>query len=93
MSDSGKKEKRRQSAAQRKNEQPLRRELRHLEQQLEKLQTQKADVSHKLADPSIYNDGDNEALKALSLKHTRLEKQLNETEEQWLMLSEELEQS
>lgn len=88
-----KKEKRRQSAEQRRHEQPLRRELKRLEQQLEKLQQRKAEVSQKLADPSIYNSGDNELLKTLSMEHSSLERQLNEAEEQWLVLSENLEQA
>ena len=88
-----KKEKRRQSAAERKNKQPLRRELKQLEQQLEKLQARRAEVSQELADPSIYNGGDNELLKRLSVELTTLDRQLQETEEQWLTLSEELEES
>lgn len=87
-----KKDKRRQSARQRKQEQPLRRQLRQLEQQLTKLQAQKTEVSEKLADPSVYDGGDSELLKTLSIEHTALERQLNETEEHWLLLSEELEQ-
>jgi len=87
-----KKEKRRQSAEQRKNEQPLRRELKRLEQQLANLQARKTEISEKLADPSIYDGGDNELLKVLSIEHTALERQLNGKEEQWLLLSEKLEQ-
>jgi ATP-binding cassette subfamily F protein 3 len=86
-----KKEKRRQNAAQRKNEQPLRRELKQLEQLLAKLQTRKTEVAEKLADPSVYDGDDSELLKALSIEHTALERQLNDAEEHWLLLSEELE--
>jgi ATP-binding cassette subfamily F protein 3 len=86
-----KKEKRRQNAAQRNNEQPLRRKLKQLEQLLVKLQARKTEVSEKLADPSVYDGGDSELLKALSIEHTALERQMNEAEEHWLLLSEELE--
>jgi ATP-binding cassette subfamily F protein 3 len=86
-----KKEKRRQNAAQRKNEQPLRRELKQLEQLLAKLQTRKTEVAEKLADPTIYDGDDSELLKVLSIEHTALERQLNDAEEHWLLLSEELE--
>ena len=86
-----KKEKRRQNAEQRKNEQPLRRKLKQLEQLLLKLQARKTEVAEKLADPSVYDGGDSELLKTLSIEHTALERQLNETEEHWLLLSEELE--
>jgi len=88
-----KKEKRRQSAEQRKSEQPLRRELKRLEQQIMKLHAQKTAVSEKLADPTIYDGGDSDLPKALSIEHSALERQLNESEEQWLLLSGKLEQT
>jgi ATP-binding cassette subfamily F protein 3 len=88
-----KKEKRRQDAEQRKNEQPLRRKLKQLEQLLAKLHTQKTEVAEKLADPSVYDEDDSELLKTLSIEHTVLERQLYETEEHWLLLSEKLEQT
>jgi len=87
------KEKRRQSAEQRKNRQSLRREFRNLEQQLAKLQARKAEVTEQLADPSIYDGSDGELLKILSIEHASLQRQLDETEGQWLLLSEDLKQA
>jgi ATP-binding cassette subfamily F protein 3 len=88
-----KKEKRRQSAEQRRNEQPLRHKLKQLEQLLAKLQVRKAEISEKLADPSVYDGIDSELLKALSIEHIALERQLGKTEEHWLLISEKLEQT
>jgi len=86
------KEKRRQSAEQRKNRQSQHREFKRLEQQLAKLQARKTEITEQLANPSIYDGSDSEFLKALSIEHSSLERQLGETEGQWLRLSEELEQ-
>ena len=87
-----KKEKRRQQAEQRKNEQPLRRELKRLEQLLETLQQKRSAVAEQLADPAIYQSGNGELLKALNIEHSALSEQLEATEEEWLSLSEALEQ-
>ncbi|MDX8392739.1 MAG: ATP-binding cassette domain-containing protein [Mariprofundaceae bacterium] len=91
-----KKDKRRQSAVQRKNatalknSQSLRRDLKKIEQQLAKQQAQKCAVAEELADPAIYGEHDRERLKKLSMEHTTLEQQLNDMEGQWLLLSDKL---
>jgi len=87
------KEKRRQSAEQRKNRQSLHREFRSLEQQLAKLQARKTEVTEQLADPLTYDGDDDELLKALGIEHASLQRQLDEMEGQWLLLSEELKQA
>ncbi len=94
-----KKEKRRQSAALRKdaaaqkNSQSLRRDLKKIEQQLATLQVKKNDVAEKLADPSVYGSDDRELLKTLTVEHSTLEQQLSDMEGQWLLLSDKLEKT
>jgi len=85
------KEKRREEAARHKQLQPLRNRVKKLESELEKLLARKDELATALANPAIYDDGNKEQLKTLSLEHAQLEKALGETEEAWMLASEALE--
>jgi ATP-binding cassette, subfamily F, member 3 len=86
-----KKTQRQQSAAQRAQLKPLTNKLKNLESQLEKLQKRLAEIETQLGDSSIYNDKNKVALQQLIGEQGKLQNQLEETEENWLMISEELE--
>ncbi len=84
------KEQRRQEAEGRKQLQSLRNRVKKLEAELGKLHSRKDELTSTLTDPEIYNDANKERLKALGLEHAQLEKTLGETEEAWMLASEEL---
>lgn len=86
------KERRRQEAERRRILQPLQKKLDEIEGTLEKLQAEKSTLDQELAHPDLYQDPQQkEHLKALLMKQARLEQTLIETEEAWLMASEDLE--
>ncbi len=85
------KEQRRLQAERRKQLQPLRNRVKKLETELEKLLIRKDELTAALADPAIYDDVNKERLKRVTLEHAQLEKALGETEEAWMLASEELE--
>jgi len=84
------KEQRRQEAEGRKQLQALRNRVKKLEAELGKLHSRKDELTAELADPAIYDDANKEQLKKLGLEHAQLEKALAETEEAWMLASEEL---
>jgi ATP-binding cassette subfamily F protein 3 len=86
-----KKAQRQQSAAQRAQLKPLTNKLKNLESQLEKLQKRLAEIETLLGDSSIYEDKNKTKLQELLAEQGKLQAQLEETEENWLMVSEELE--
>jgi ATP-binding cassette subfamily F protein 3 len=86
-----KKAQRQQSAAQRQQLKPLTNKLKNLESQMEKLQTKLADIETKLGDSSIYDDKNKANLQQLLLDQAKLQQELEVTEENWLLISEELE--
>lgn len=88
---SDRKEHRRLKAERRQQLQPLRNRVKTLEAELEKLFSRKDELTAALADPAIYDDANKEQLKTLGLEHAQLEKALSETEEAWMLASEELE--
>jgi ATP-binding cassette subfamily F protein 3 len=88
---SRRKEQRRIDTERRKQLQPLRNKVKKLETELEKLHVRKNELTTALADPEIYDETNKEKLKMLSLEHAQLEKSLEETEEAWMLTSEELE--
>jgi len=90
-SQAAKKEQRRRDNERRKQLKPLRDQVAKLEKQLEKLHLQKDLLTEQLAEPSIYEEGNNDKLKQLTLEHGKLEQQSNEIEEAWMLASEELE--
>jgi ATP-binding cassette subfamily F protein 3 len=86
-----KKAQRQQSAAQRAQLKPLTNKLKNLESQLEKLQKRLSEIESLLGDSSIYEDKNKAKLQELLAEQGKLQTQLEETEENWLMVSEELE--
>lgn len=86
-----KKAQRQQSAAQRAQLKPLTNKLKNLESQLEKFQKRLSEIETLLGDSSIYEDKNKAKLQELIAEQGKLQTQLEETEESWLMISEELE--
>ncbi len=86
-----KKAQRQQSAAQRAQLKPLTNKLKSLETQMEKLQARLADVETQLGDSNIYDEKNKAKLQELVLEQAKLNAQLEEVEESWLLVSEELE--
>ena len=86
-----KKAQRQQSAAQRQQLKPLTNKLKTLENQMEKLQSKLGDIETKLGDSSIYDDKNKANLQQLLLDQAKTQQQLDETEESWLLVSEEIE--
>jgi ATP-binding cassette subfamily F protein 3 len=89
----GKREQRQQAAQRRSELKPLRDRLKKLEQQMDKLQKQLADTESALADPALYEEGCKEQLSALLLRQGEVKGQLQAAEEDWLQVSEALEQA
>jgi ATP-binding cassette subfamily F protein 3 len=85
-----KKNKRKQSAEQRKKLQPLRNEIRKLEKQMAALDTTLTSIEQQLADSDLYLNENSDKLKKLLLTQAQQQKTMNNTEEQWLTLEEEL---
>ncbi len=86
-----KKAQRQQSAAQRQQLKPLTNKLKNLESQMEKYQTKLADIETQLGDSSIYDDKNKANLQQLLLDQAKVQQQLDEAEENWLLISEEIE--
>lgn len=86
-----KKQRRQQEAERRKRLQPLTNRLKKLEQQMETLHQQLADVEGKLADVEIYQESKKASLKELLSLQSELKLQSEQTEMEWLEISEELE--
>ena len=86
-----KKAQRQQSAAARAQLKPLTNKLKSLETQMEKLQKRLSEIETQLADPAIYDEKNKSILQPLLQEQAKLQSQLEETEENWLMVSEELE--
>ncbi|MDQ6989138.1 MAG: ATP-binding cassette domain-containing protein [Mariprofundaceae bacterium] len=86
------KAKRKDDADRRKALQPLRNKVKKLEQQLDKLHSKEAALNDALADSKLYEDSEKDRLIRLTSEHAAIKQQLAEVEEEWMMLSEELEQ-
>ena len=86
------KAKRKDDSERRKALQPLRNQVKKLEQRLEKLHAKEAELNHMLADSSLYEASEKDRLLALTSDHAQIKRELDEIEEEWMTLSEELEQ-
>jgi ATP-binding cassette subfamily F protein 3 len=86
-----KKDQRKQAAAQREQLAPLRREIRTLEQKMEKLGTELATLEDKLGDATLYEDKRRNDLTELLRQQGYCKAELNQCEESWLLKSTELE--
>lgn len=79
------------SAEQRQQLKPLRQKLRTAEQHLDKLLDKAAKLSAALADSTIYDDANKDKLQQLLAEHSDTKQQLEEVEETWMLLTEEME--
>ncbi|UTW57354.1 ATP-binding cassette domain-containing protein [Kordiimonas sp. SCSIO 12603] len=79
----------RQNAAEaRRKLAPFRRAVEKAETQLEKLSDQKAVLDKKLADPKLYETGNENKVADLSLKASELEKKIEQAETAWMEAEE-----
>lgn len=86
------KDERREAAEKRQQSAPLRKKLKETESALEKLNAQKEKIEEMLEDPTLYMIGLNAAkVKNLQISLAQLNEEIDAAEQQWLELSEELE--
>ncbi len=85
------KEQRQQDANRRKQLQPLMNKLKKSEQQLDELTSKKEALEKQLANPDIYLEENKESLKKVLFDKTKVDKELNDVEADWMKISEELE--
>jgi ATP-binding cassette subfamily F protein 3 len=81
-------EQRNQLAAKRR---PLEQQVKALEQGMERLAAARADIVSALAEPAMYEDANKARLKGLLLQQGQTDRELEQLEEAWLGLQEELE--
>ena len=74
------------------NRKPIESRIKRLEEKMAKLNDDKKAIDARLADPAVYNAGQQDALKALVADQAYKAKELGDLEAQWLALQEELEQ-
>ncbi|MGI9273627.1 MAG: ATP-binding cassette domain-containing protein [Endozoicomonas sp.] len=86
------KDQKRLEAEKRKALRPLKTKAGKLEEQLDKLQSQLADVEETLGDPELYEGGAKDRLKQLLDQQAALKREVSATEESWMETLEELEQ-
>lgn len=86
-----KKEKKRREAEIRKQLSPIKKAAEKLEAQVESLQNQLSNIEEKLADTSLYEAEQKAQLQAVLNEQSQLKKQLEDDEERWMALLEELE--
>ena len=87
------KAKRKDDAERRKALQPLRNKVKKLEQELEQLHAKEAELNEALADAALYEESEKARLLALTTEHGEIKQRLDEVEEEWMTLSEELEEA
>lgn len=85
------KEQRQQDAQRRKQLQPLKNKVKKLERALEDLGEKKEALEKQLADPDIYLDENKEDLKKALFDKSKLDKELDDVESQWMEVTEEFE--
>jgi ATP-binding cassette subfamily F protein 3 len=81
---------RQQDAEKRRQLQPLKNDLKRLEQLMDKLSGDKRQLEQQLADSAVYEPENSDRLQALNQQQAQLIRQLDEAEESWLALSEKL---
>ncbi len=87
------KEQKRLDAEKRKLLRPLQNRLARLEREMDKLNQEKQRLETLLAEPDIYESAQKQQLKELLQQQVDVSRTLDETEEQWMQLSEELEEA
>lgn len=85
------KEQRRQAAEQRKQLQPLKKQVAKIEAGMEVNETALAEIEEKLLDTSLYDSGKKDELQEILQRQGELKQQHEELEEQWMLLNEQLE--
>ena len=80
------------SARRGKQTRQMRTRLSTLTKRMERLQRKLKEIEDKLTDPTLYEDHDNPDLQGLIRQQVSLKEELEPIEEQWLELSDELEQ-
>ncbi|MCF6208182.1 MAG: ATP-binding cassette domain-containing protein, partial [Ghiorsea sp.] len=85
------KTKRKEDAEKRKALQPKRNQLKKLEQQLEKLHAKEEKLNKALADSALYEKSAKIKLLKLTAEHNEVKQTVDEVEETWMVLSEDLE--
>ena len=88
-----KKEQRKADAEKRQRLQPLTNKLKKNEQQLAKLQQEMAELEAILADSGLYEDANKNRLKELLLKQNEIKTNIENLEEEWMQISEEIEEN
>jgi len=88
-----KKDQRKADAEKRKRLQPLTNKLKKVERQLATLNAKKESIEVQLADSDIYSDKNKADLKDLLQSQIEVSKAIDTQEEEWMMLSEEIESS
>ncbi len=87
------KEQKRLDAEKRKLLRPLQNRLARLEREMDKLNQEKQRLETLLAEPDIYESAQKQQLKELLQQQADVSRTLDETEEQWMQISEELEEA
>ena len=83
---------RQKAAEMRKQLQPLRKKMQSAERKVDKLQMQLDDIETQMGDATLYEEANKKRLQALVKQQSELKPQLESTEEEWMMLSEEFEE-
>ncbi|MDG1904123.1 MAG: ATP-binding cassette domain-containing protein [Arenicella sp.] len=86
-----KKERKRIEAERRMAMQPLTNRLKRCDREMEKLNIKKAEIETRLADNELYEDGQRELLKQLLTDQAYIQKELDQVEEEWFAVQEEIE--
>lgn len=86
------KEQKRADAEFRRSLSPLKKEIEKLELELDKLNAQKHEIEEKLADGSIYDAKRKNELQDLLVTQSKISEKLEETENEWMIKSEELQE-
>ena len=67
-------------------------QLRKIEKEIERLSSARESLEHELSDLSIYNPENRDSLKLRQATQAENSRQLEQAEEEWLLLSEIIEQ-
>ena len=87
------KDRKRIEAEKRKRTQPLRKKIEKLESEMERLSVQMKEINHTLSESDIYAENNKQKLQQLLLDKADCEKTHENSENEWLALTEELEMS
>jgi len=90
-SAAARKDKKRLEAEQRKKLQPLRKEQQRLEKQMAKLTAEKESIEQNLLDTALYEAAAKDQLKQLLSRQGTLQAELDEVEEAWFDIGEQME--